>query len=92
MSVYSECFRHFEFKVGGALPPESFLFLVVTQALALPNATSHCCRSCEVAALKYICCSPGITRSIRVLSTGLTEKKFIFHQVQQQINNTAPST
>jgi hypothetical protein len=52
MSLYYECFQHFEFKVGGALPPESFLFLVVTQALALPNATSHCCRSCEVAALK----------------------------------------
>lgn len=46
-----------------------------TQALALPNATSHFCRSCGDGALKYMCCCPGITKSSLVLSIVFTEKQ-----------------
>lgn len=43
-----------------------------TQALALPNATSHFCLSWGDGALRYMCCCPGITKSSRVLSILLT--------------------
>lgn len=46
-----------------------------THALALPNATSHFCRSCGDGALKYMCCCPGITKSSLVLSMVFTGKQ-----------------
>lgn len=50
-----------------------------TQALALPRATSHFCRSCGDGAFKYICCCPGMTKSSRVVSIMFTEKLKIFY-------------
>lgn len=47
-------------------------FPLCVQALALPKATSHSCLSWDVDALRYKCCSPGMTRSSLVLSIGLT--------------------
>lgn len=45
-----------------------------TQALALPKATSHFCRSWGDGALKYMCCWPGITKSSLVVSMLFTGK------------------
>ena len=39
-------------------------FIVVRHAFAVPKATSHCCRSAGMAALRYMYWSGGIFKSI----------------------------
>lgn len=53
-----------------------------TQALALPNATNHFCRSCGDGALRYMCCCPGITKSNLVLSMVFTGKQVWLYTIQ----------
>lgn len=45
---------------------------VLRQALQLPRATSQRCLSAGLGALRYMCCSPGMTTSMREQSTGCT--------------------
>lgn len=45
---------------------------VLRQALQLPRATSQRCLSEGLGALRYMCCSPGMTTSMREQSTGCT--------------------